>query len=387
MASERSPTAPRLSSSSAKLILLPADMIRRVAAVLGGPEAPLHLATGRAAPLASAFRAANELRRSHPNRDWGGDSDVLFRRWEALVMPLRCVVCDLHSKTFALLFRGAARRGIAGLSALDASRLDLNPERQQRGAVSQDKFFDFAYERLHAIMPQHLSREQFRDIMRERMPNSGLQTINQRFDAALATLEVMGTDFADVLLGTADADAAVAAAVMSPVPHTNGTMVDTWLARNSTMPGSLPGIEGTFNFALSQPILDACLTIHFSMGDISDRPMQLGDRDVASVFESRRHNALARNPVRHMVGDVSCMNFFRDTLSLYQTSETIETDERLQTNLALQRRISAQRAWLEGIDADRKVARAKLAEGPRAHEAWLAATYATNPLRPMEEQE
>ena len=304
-------------------------------------------------------------------------------------MPLRCVVCDLHSKTFALLFRGAARRGIAGLSALDASRLDLNPERQQRGAVSQDEFLDFAYERLHAIdgIPQHFSREQFRDFLRERMPGAGLQTINQRFDAALATLEVMGTDFADVLLGTADADAAVAAAVMSPVPHTNGTMVDTWLARNSTMPGSLPGIEGTFNFALSQPILDACLTIHFSMGDISDRPMQLGDRDVASVFESRRHNALARNPVRHMVGDANCMSFFRDTLLHCQTSETIETDERLQTNLALQRRISAQRAWLEGIDADRKVARAKLAEGPRAHEAWLAATYATNPLRPMEAQE
>ena len=26
----------------------------------------------------------------------------------------------------------------------------------------------------------------------------------------------------------------------------------------------------------------------------------------------------------------------------------------------------------------------KMAEGDRAHEAWLAATYATNPLRPME---
>ena len=308
-------------------------------------------------------------------------------------MPLRCVVCDFHSKTFALLFRGAARRGIAGLSALDASRLDLNAERQQRGAVSQDEFLDFAYERLHAIdgIPQHFSREQFRDFLRERMPGAGLQTINQQFDAAIATLEMMGTDksFTDVLLGTTDPDAALAAAVTSPLPHTNGTMVDTWLARNATMPvaaqhatmpGSLPGFEGTFNVALSQPILDACLTIHFSMGDISDRPMQLGDRDVASVFESRRHNALARNPVRHMVGDVSCMNFFRDTLSLYQTSETIETDERLQTNLALQRRISAQRAWLEGIDADRKVARAKLAEGPRAHEAWLAAKYAANPF-------
>ena len=387
MASERSPTAPRLSSSSAKLILLPADMIRRVAGVLDGSEAAaLHLATGRAAPLASAFRAANELRRSHANRDWGADSDVLFRRWEALVVPLRCVVCELHSKTFTLLFRGAARRGIAALSALDASRLDLNAERQQRGAVSQDQDLDDAYERLHAIydMPQDVSREEYREFLRERLPP--LQTINAQFDSTIATLEVLGADLTNVLLGTTTPDAAIAAAVASPVPHTNGTMVDTWLARNSTTPGSLPGIEGTFNFALSQSILDACLTIHFSFSDVRDRPMQLGDRDVASVFESRRHNAFARSMMRK-VGDANCMSFFRDTLLHCQTSEMIETDERLQTNLALQRRISAQRAWLEGKDADRKVARAKLAEGDRAHEAWLAATYAANPLRSMEAQE
>ena len=47
---------------------------------------------------------------------------------------------------------------------------------------------------------------------------------------------------------------------------------------------------------------------------------------------------------------------------------------------ALQQRILAQRDWLAGVAEDRKVARAMIARGPIAHEAWLAAKYAANPF-------
>merc|ERR1711938_346611 len=51
----------------------------------------------------------------------------MFRRWAALVVPLRCVVTRMGGTTFERVFRGAARRGVAALSALDASRLDMRP--------------------------------------------------------------------------------------------------------------------------------------------------------------------------------------------------------------------------------------------------------------------
>ena len=49
----------------------------------------------------------------------------MFKRWESLVCPLRCVVVVMKESAVSRIFRGAAKRGIEALSELDASRVDL----------------------------------------------------------------------------------------------------------------------------------------------------------------------------------------------------------------------------------------------------------------------
>ena len=107
------------------------------------------------------------------------------------------------------------------------------------------------------------------------------------------------------------------------------------------------------------------------------------DRDIAAVY------ATILRPIFHLriheiANGVEQMNSFQYTVGAFAICPVIATDERLRANLTLQQHVVAQREWFAGVHADRKVARAKMAEGDRAHEAWLVATYATNPLRPME---
>ena len=60
----------------------------------------------------------------------------------------------------------------------------------------------------------------------------------------------------------------------------------------------------------------------------------------------------------------------------------IQTDDDIQNNIQFNRRLLAQRDWLAGVDADRRVARSKIAEGDAAHAAWLHATYRRSPFKP-----
>ncbi|KAH8044606.1 hypothetical protein JL720_17016 [Aureococcus anophagefferens] len=64
---------------------------------------------------------ANELRRTALRTE---DDDAMFRRWEALVVPLRCVALVMNKLVFERVFRGAARRSRGAVGA-DATRLDL----------------------------------------------------------------------------------------------------------------------------------------------------------------------------------------------------------------------------------------------------------------------
>jgi hypothetical protein len=59
----------------------------------------------------------------------------------------------------------------------------------------------------------------------------------------------------------------------------------------------------------------------------------------------------------------------------------IQTDDDVQNNIEFNRRLLAQRDWLAGVDADRKVARSKIAEGAAAHSAWLLEKYQHSPLK------
>ena len=353
MASQPSPVAPR--TSSATLSNLPVELFSRVADYASAKAAlTLHLASGRAAPLGEAFRAANELRRT--SDEDAGEDDALFRRWEALVVPLRCVVAEMSRKLFGRVFRGAARRGIAALSMLDASRLDLDVARQGQFQISVDEALEKAWEQVQHMdgLPEGFSREDMVELVKDSFESS--PSLDAQFDSAIAAL----------------------------VPEfDDDSMLSTWILRHSICHGSqMPGFEGN-NLGFGQPLVDAAVSMHFMMNDCLDRPLRLGDRDIAAVYATILPSMFHLR-ILEIASGVDQMNSFQHIMGAFAICPVIATDERLRANLALQRHVVAQREWFAGIHADRKVARAKMAEGDRAHEAWLAATYATNPLRPME---
>lgn len=73
------------------------------------------------------------------------------------------------------------------------------------------------------------------------------------------------------------------------------------------------------------------------------------------------------------------VDYMHDFSGCYKTnSAVIRTPERLRANLDLFLKIEAQRAWIVDADADRDVARAKIARGTAAHEAWLDRVYAVD---------
>ena len=152
----------------ATLSNLPVELFSRVADYASAKVAlSLPLASGRAAPLGEAFRAANELRRM--SDEDAGDDDALFRRWEALVVPLRCVVAEMSRRLFGRVFRGAARRGLAALSMLDASRLDLDVARRGQFQVSVDEALEKAWEQIQHMdgLPEGFGREDMLEMVKE----------------------------------------------------------------------------------------------------------------------------------------------------------------------------------------------------------------------------
>ena len=336
---------------------LPVELFSRVADYASAKVAlSLHLASGRAAPLGEAFRAANELRRM--SGEDAGDDDALFRRWEALVVPLRCVVAEMSRKLFGRVFSGAARRGIAALSMLDASRLDLDLARQGRFQISRDEALDRAWEQIQHMdgLPDGFSRADMLEAVKDSF-GGRIHSLDAQFDSAITSL-----------LREVEDD----------------SMLSTWILRHSICHSSqMPGLDGASNLGFGQPLVDAAVMMHLMIHEIVDRPLRLGDKDVAFLYAT---SLPPMYPLRihEIATSIDQMNQFHGIVGAFALCPVIATDERLRANLALQRHVVAQREWFAGIHADRKVARAKMAEGDRAHEAWLAATYATNPLRPME---
>ena len=67
-------------------------------------------------------------------------------------------------------------------------------------------------------------------------------------------------------------------------------------------------------------------------------------------------------------------------LAVVQHLPPIRTAEALAANEALHARFVRQRRWLMAVEGDRLEARRKMGQGEAAHEAWLAETYAVNPI-------
>ena len=245
----------------ATLSNLPVELFSRVADYASAKVAlSLHLASGRAAPLGEAFRAANELRRM--SDEDAGDDDALFRRWEALVVPLRCVVAEMSRKLFGRVFSGAARRGIAALSMLDASRLDLDLARQGRFQISRDEVLDRAWEQVQQMdgLPEGFSRADMLEAVKDSFGGQ-IHSLDAQFDSAITSLL---REFED------------------------DSMLSTWILRHSICHASqMPGLDGTTatsNLGFGQPMVDAAVMMHLMIHEIVDRPLRLGDKDVAFLY-------------------------------------------------------------------------------------------------------
>ena len=121
------PPKKQTTASSQRFDRLPAELVRICADFSDAPAAlALHEACNKQAcgvALALAFKNANELRRAARLRTESDEN--MFKRWESLVCPLRCVVVVMKESAVSRIFRGAAKRGIEALSELDASRVDL----------------------------------------------------------------------------------------------------------------------------------------------------------------------------------------------------------------------------------------------------------------------
>lgn len=382
---------------------LPAELVRRCADFTDAPGAlALHQACGKAAcgvALALAFKNANELTRSARLRTESDEN--MFKRWESLVWPLRCVVVVMKEGDFGKIFRGAARRGIASLSELDASRVDVAHRRRDVNWRVIDKHF--------------------RKVMRE-MPES-LQQMPE-FENDDAFLQAARGGLGDAESADALFNAGIVALLFnSRLQREFGENSPTWswIARHARIHNAAESVPsgGT---AAYQLVVDFCL---------EEGAPRLGDQDLASIYERERRQPLppcvepkkyhcdgcfAKNieaPDQAKVTvscplcsyalcevcsegvadhkcDGRCVHFGvkTDLITFMQAfmaacancTVLIRTDERLAANVALHSRLCEQRRWIQGCDDDRLVARSKLREGGRAHAEFLAVTYARNPF-------
>jgi len=409
MSRRRATKRPAGASASSRFARLPVELLRRVADVATSSDAlALHISTGRAAPLGHAFQAANELRRAavYLRQE---DDEGMFRRWEQLVVPLRCVVVAMELNQFIRVVSGAAKKGIEALSELDVSRLDLT----------------------HRKIRQLLSEKQMEKNLRRGVANGqGVDPAEVTDEQVQAAREALGDQRAPSWLFDQSIQAI---AGFSHLRFRLGPASPawSWMARNasSKLDFSSSGGPSEVYTAATQSMLD------FLLGcDFEATPPGIGDPDIAAVYERRSRGVMAPcaaprkfvcdgclalkrkdrdlgrvayscaackyalcadcavaagtmdHPCNPRMFEVSISKddrmrtFIRDFHDDLSAAPNIAPGPRLAANLRLYQRIQAQREWLAGVESDREVARRKLAEGKRAHAAWLRETYSKNPF-------
>ena len=255
---------------------LPAELVRRCADFSDAPAAlSLHEACNKQAcgvALALAFKNANELRRAARLRTETDEN--MFKRWESLVCPLRCVIIVMKESAVSRIFRGAAKRGIEALSELDASRVDL---------VNRKRDVNWR------VIDKHL-----RKVMREMPPSlqhlSAYADDQQFLQAARSALG--DAESADALFNAA----IVALLFDARLQRELGTDSPawSWISRHARIQNASEHVPagGT---AAYQLVVDFCIELgqHESDEDMHRAdPPQMGDQDLALVYERERRQPL-----------------------------------------------------------------------------------------------
>ena len=393
---------------------LPAELVRRCADFSDAPAAlALHEACNKQAcgvALALAFKNANELRRAARLRTETDEN--MFKRWESLVCPLRCVIIVMKESAVSRIFRGAAKRGIEALSELDASRVDL---------VNRKRDVNWR------VIDKHL-----RKVMREMPPSlqhlSAYADDQQFLQAARSALG--DAESADALFNAA----IVALLFDARLQRELGTDSPawSWISRHARIQNASEHVP-TGGTAAYQLVVDFCIELgqHESDEDMHRAdPPQMGDQDLALVYERERRQPLppCQRPEKYFcdgcfakdiqprdmarvsvacplcsyslcaacgegvsshICDGRCVHFGvkvelitfmqRFMTACLNCPDLIRTDDRLAANVALHARLADQRRWIRTVDRDRLVARRKIREGGRAHADFLEETYARNP--------
>ena len=266
------------SAGSQRFDRLPAELVRRCADFSDAPAAlALHEACNKQAcgvALALAFKNANELRRAARLRTESDEN--MFKRWESLVCPLRCVVVVMKESAVSRIFRGAAKRGIEALSELDASRVDL---------VNRKRDVNWR------VIDKHL-----RKVMREMPPSlQGLSEYANDEQFLQAARSALGdAESADALFNAA----IVALLFDARLQRELGTDSPawSWIARHARIQNASEHVPagGT---AAYQLVVDFCIELgqHEAYGERSWTP-RTGDQDLALVYERERRQPLPTCP-------------------------------------------------------------------------------------------
>ena len=262
------------STNSGRFDRLPAELVRRCADFSDAPAAlNLHEACNKNAcgvDLALAFKNANELRRAARLRTESDEN--MFKRWESLVCPLRCVVVVMKESAVSRIFRGAAKRGIEALSELDASRVDL---------VNRKRDVNWR------VIDKHL-----RKVMREMPPSlQGLSEYANDQQFLQAARSALGdAESADALFNAA----IVALLFDARLQRELGTDSPawSWISRHARIQNASEHVPagGT---AAYQLVVDFCIELGLHEGDI-DGPPRMMDQDLALVYERERRQPLPR---------------------------------------------------------------------------------------------
>ena len=268
------PPKKQTTASSQRFDRLPAELVRRCADFSDAPAAlNLHEACNKNAcgvDLALAFKNANELRRAARLRTESDEN--MFKRWESLVCPLRCVVVVMKESAVSRIFRGAAKRGIEALSELDASRVDL---------VNRKRDVNWR------VIDKHL-----RKVMREMPPSlQGLSEYANDQQFLQAARSALGdAESADALFNAA----IVALLFDARLQRELGTESPawSWISRHARIQNASEHVPagGT---AAYQLVVDFCIELGLHEGDI-DGPPRMMDQDLALVYERERRQPLPR---------------------------------------------------------------------------------------------
>jgi len=226
----------------------------------GGGALALYQALGKtAAALREAFRAANELRRVARLRH--DDDATMFRRWERLPAPLRCVVMEMSEDAFLRVYRGAALRGVEALSRLDASRVDLARRRRTR----DPRWFERGFRQAMRDLPDELPVEMLRD-HRQQIRDAMGDTQQPDFVFNMAIVNVLVDDEIKATLGAS-------------------SLAWSWVMRHATCP--VPNHDQPL--AAYTLVADFCMHLLTGSG-VATPSMEprMGDLDLAAVYEAER---------------------------------------------------------------------------------------------------